>query len=169
MIRMTTHTIPLSSHLAPRHRTGVRRHRPVTSGLPAWSLVSRRHDALLRYARARGVVSLAVHYATWGHRILLRLPAYNDASHFLDGADIALDIDASTVGAERIVRVSGVAVVSAAECEPADATLGPDPAGLPSATVVIVPESVEWLPQVDDVRYPPLPSDVDRMPATFAG
>jgi len=133
-------------------------------------MVSRRHVGMLRYARARGVVSLAVRYATWGQRIVLRLPEYNDASHFLHGADVALDIDVSTVGWERIIRVSGVAVVvSDSACEPAEAALGPEPAELPAAIVVIVPESVSWLPQVDDVRYPPLPGDAGRMPATFAG
>ena len=133
-------------------------------------MVDRRHDGLLRYARARGVVSLAVRYATWGQRLVLRLPAYNDASHFLDGADVALDIDVSTAGSGRIVRVAGVAVaVPASVCGPADAALGPESAELPATTVVIVPESVSWLPLVDDARYPPLPSDPGRMPATFAG
>lgn len=166
---MTTHQIPLSTHLAPLHRPTVLRHRSVMSGPPPWSLVSRRHDALLRYSRARGVVSLAIRYATWGHRVVLRLPAYNDASHFLDGADVALDIDVSTVGRERIVRVSGVGVVSDPVSGPADAALGPEPAEFAATTVVIVPESVSWLPQVDDLRYPPLPSVTSRMPATFAG
>lgn len=101
---------------------------------------------------------------------MLRLPAYNDASHFLDGADVAVDIDVSTTGRERIIRVTGVAVtVSDSATGPADAALGPEPAELPATTVVIVPESVSWLPQVDDLRYPPLPNDASRMPATFAG
>lgn len=128
---------------------------------------------MLRYARARGVVSLAVRHATWGQRIVLRLPTYNDASHFLDGADVALDIDVSTAGWERIIRVSGVAVVvsdsTCADSEAAEAALEPEPAEPPAKIVVIVPESVSWLPVVDDVRYPPLPGVTARMPATFAG
>ena len=116
------------------------------------------------------MVSLAVRYATWGQRIVLRVPTYNDASHFLDGADVALDIDVSTAGWERIIRVAGVAVtVSDSAGGPADAALGPEPAELPAEIVVIVPESVSWLPQVDDIRYPPLPGGTGRMPATFAG
>lgn len=112
---------------------------------------------------------MAVRYAIWGHRILIRLPAYSDASQFLDGADVALDVDASTADWGRVVRVAGVAiVVSDPSGELADPAVDSDPAEAPTTTVVIVPESVNWLPQVDDIRYPPLPSDAARMPATFA-
>ena len=116
------------------------------------------------------MVSLAVRYASWGHRILIRLPAYSDARQFLDGADVALDVDASTADWARVVRVAGVAiVVSDPSSELADAAVDSDPTEPLTTTVVIVPESVSWLPQVDDLRYPPLPSDAGRMPATFAG
>lgn len=116
------------------------------------------------------MVSLAVRYTIWGHRVLIRLPAHSDAHQFLDGADVALDIDASTADWTRVVRVAGVAVVASDPVsELADSAEGADPAEPQTTTVVVVSESVNWLPQVDDLRYPPLPGGASRMPATFAG
>lgn len=116
-------------------------------------------------------MSLAVRYATWGHRLLLRLPAYNDAPHFLDRADVALDVDASAVGKVQIVRVAGMALAVPSDAVPAehDKELEHWPAELPTSALVIVPESVSWLPAVDDARFPPLPDLDERLPATFVG
>jgi hypothetical protein len=133
-------------------------------------VVSAHDHGLLRYARARGIVSLAVHYTIWGHRLILRLPAFNDAIHFLDRADVALDVDASSAGRTQIVRVAGTAlsVVGGSVPDELDTAAPPWPEGLPSSAVIIVPESVRWLPVVDDVRFPPLPDPWDRLPATYA-
>ncbi|MFT4164086.1 MAG: hypothetical protein QM650_02455 [Microlunatus sp.] len=131
--------------------------------------MSCRHVGLLRYARARGVVSLAVRYSTWGHRILVRVPAYSDAGPFLDGADVALDVDAGTNHGSRVVRVAGIAIVVSDSSTALAETQSVSVAAEPLTTIVLIPETVNWLPQVDDVRYPPLPNGAGRMPATFAG
>lgn len=148
-------------------------HRRIHSGgrdSQPWDVISRHQQGLLRYARARGVVSLAVRYTTWGHRLALRLPAHHDAIRFVDRADVALDVDASTVGRVQIARITGVGLAVPTTSLPAevDAALGSWPDDPLATVAVIAPESIAWLPMVDDLRFPPLPDPLSRLPATFA-
>src|SRR4051794_36061417 len=85
------------------------RHRPDQVNL--WRLVERRRSGLLRYARARGTAALPVRYAIWKRRIYIRLPEYNDASNFLDRADVALDVDGRSAGRALIARVAGLGLL----------------------------------------------------------
>jgi hypothetical protein len=133
-----------------------------------WRVVERRQTGLLRYARARGMMALPVRYAVWDRRVYIRLPEYNDACNFVDRADIALDIDASSIGRVLIARVTGLGlVVPAAPAAVADLleTWSED---MSTRVLVLVPESVRQIPVADDVRYPPLPRAGARMPGTFA-
>ena len=117
-----------------------------------WRLIQRRHSGLLRYARARGAVALPVLYAARDRRLYVRLPVYNDACNFLDRADVALDVDASSAGRISITRVSGTGLmIPDALPTGLSHTLrnAPRPAD-PGARAR--PESVRQLPLADDVR-----------------
>ena len=135
-----------------------------------WRVIQRRHSGLLRYARARGAAAQPVLYAAWDRRIYVRLPVYNDACNFVDRADVALDVDASSVGRVLIARVAGMGLLVPEATMPADLadTLETWPDGLPTRVMVLVPESVRQIPVADDVRYPPLPHAGARLPGTFA-
>jgi len=135
-----------------------------------WGLIQRRHAGLLRYARARGAVALPVLYAARDRRLYVRLPVYNDACNFLDRADVALDVDASSAGRELIARVAGTGLMIPDSTVPTDVThaLEEWPDDLPTRVLVLVPESVRHIPVADDVRYPPLPQAQKRLPGTFA-
>ena len=135
-----------------------------------WRLIQRRHSGLLRYARARGAVALPVLYAARDRRLYVRLPVYNDACNFLDRADVALDVDASSAGRILITRVSGTGLMISDSLVPTGLshTLEEWPDDLPTRVLVLVPESVRQIPLADDVRYPPLPQAESRLPGTFA-
>ena len=123
----------------------------------------------MRYARARGVVALPVLYATWEHRVYVRLPEYNDACNFVDRADLALDVGATAVGRVLIVRVAGIGLLVPETALPPH--LGDEletwSADLPTRVMVLVPESVHRIPASDDLRHPPLPHVGARLPGTF--
>jgi len=135
-----------------------------------WKLIQRRHSGLLRYARARGAVALPVLYAARDRRLYVRLPVYNDACNFLDRADVALDVDASSAGRVLVARVAGAGLMIPDATVPTGLThtLEEWPDDLPTRVLVLVPESVRQLPLADDVRYPPLPLTENRLPGTFA-
>lgn len=135
-----------------------------------WRVVERRRSGLLRYARARGTLALPVRYAVWNHRVYMRLPAYNDACNFVDRADVALDVDASSAGRALIARVAGLGLVVPDSALPAELgeSLEKWPADMPTRLVVLVSESLRQIPQADDARYPPLPDTDARLPGTFA-
>lgn len=136
----------------------------------AWQVIQRRRSGLLRYARGRGTVALPVLYAARDRRIYVRLPAYNDACNFVDRADVALDVDASTVGRVLIARATGLGLVVPDAGLPADIDdqLETWPNDLPTRMLVLVAESVHRIPAADDVRYPPLPQIGARLPGTYA-
>jgi len=135
-----------------------------------WRVIQRRHSGLLRYARARGAVAQPVLYAVWDRRVYVRLPVYNDACNFVDRADIALDVDASSAGRVLIARVAGMGLVVPDSTVPAEVadTLEVWPECMPTRVMVLVPESVRQIPVADDARYPPLPPTKVRLPGTFA-
>lgn len=149
---------------APRAHTSPRQ-------LSPWSLIERRSIGLLRYARARGTMALPVVYAIWDRRLVIRLPEYNDACHFIDRADVALDVDGSTDGGLGHARVSGLALLVPGESVPVEIHRALDqwPTDTSTRFAVIVPESVHWLAAIDDSRFPPLPMPPSRLPETFAG
>jgi len=135
-----------------------------------WRVIQRRHSGLLRYARARGAAAQPVLYAVWDRRVYVRLPVYNDACNFVDRADVALDVDASSAGRVLIARAAGMGLLVPEATMPADLadTLETWPDDLPTRLMVLVPESVQQIPVADDVRYPPLPHAGARLPGTFA-
>lgn len=135
-----------------------------------WRLIQRRHSGLLRYARARGAVSLPVIYTARDHRLYVRLPVYNDACNFLDRADVALDVDASSAGRVLIARVAGTGLMVPDSIVPTELTQALEewPEDLPTRVLVLVPEFVSHIPVADDARYPPLPQTEIRLPGTFA-
>lgn len=135
-----------------------------------WRVIQRRHSGLLRYARARGAAAQPVLYAVWDRRVYVRLPVYNDACNFVDRADVALDVDASSAGRVLIARVAGMGLLVPEATMPVDLadTLETWPDDLPTRLMVLVPESVQQIPVADDVRYPPLPHAGTRLPGTFA-
>ena len=157
-------------HGSPQHAEWRSRVRAHADPVEPWQVVERRRSGLLRYARARGTMALPVQYATWEHRVYLRLPEYNDACHFVDRADIALDVDASTVGRVLIARVRGLGLLIPESALPdgLGAALDGWPEEVPTRALVLVPESVRRIPMADDVRYPPLPYAGARLPGTFA-
>jgi len=144
------------------------RHRPDL--VDPWRVVERRRSGLLRYARARGTLALPVRYAVWNHRVYIRLPAYNEACNFVDRADLALDVDASSAGRTWIARVAGLGLVVPDSALPAELgdSLEKWPADLPTRLVVLVSESLRQIPLADDARYPPLPDAGACLPGTFA-
>ena len=113
-------------------------------------------------------MALPVRYGVVDHRVYFRLPEYNDACHFIDRADVALDVEAATPGRLLIVRVSGVALMISAALLPGDSAemLDAWPPEVCTSTVVLVPESVHRIPSTDDLRYPPVPADAG-LPGTF--
>ena len=64
-------------------------------------------------------MALPVRYGVSEHRIYVRLPAYNDACHFVDRADVALDVEGAMVGHPDIVRVAGVGLLISEALTPA--------------------------------------------------
>lgn len=134
-----------------------------------WRVVERKRSGLLRYSRARGTVALAVMYAVWDRRVYVRLPEYNDACNFVDRADVALDVDASSAGRAVTARVVGMGLLLPDETLPSDLTdkLEHWPIDLATRTVVLVPEAVLQV-QTDDARFPPLPQAGVRLPGTYA-
>lgn len=135
-----------------------------------WLVIERRRSGLLRYERARGTVALPIVYAARERRVYVRLAEYNDACHFVDRADVALDVNVRTGGHELIARVAGMGLIVPDASLPADLgrRLEVWPDGMPTRVMVIVPESVRQVPVADDVRYPPLPDADARRPGTFA-
>lgn len=133
-----------------------------------WRLVERRQTGVLRYARARGTMALPVRYVTRDRRLYFRLPAYNDACHFIDRADVAMEVAAATSGREAVVRVAGVGLLIAPALLPAglSATIDQWPPDIPTSTIVLVPESVQTVSTSDDRHHPPLPCG-PRLPGTF--
>ncbi|HEY5784282.1 MAG TPA: hypothetical protein VIT65_05865 [Microlunatus sp.] len=148
----------------------VMRARTRPNPIDPWRVVQRRHLGLLRYARARGAVAQPVLYTVWDRRIYVRLPVYNDACNFVDRADLALDVDASSSGRILIARVTGMGLLVPETTMPTALaeTLETWPEGLPTRVLVLVPESVQHIPVADDVRYPPLPSAGSLLPGTYA-
>jgi hypothetical protein len=163
------------SHPRSRHSCGATppaawmRARARPDPVDPWRVIRRRHAGLLRYARARGPAAQPVVYAAGDHRVYVRLPVYNDACNFVDRADVALDVDASTAGRVLIARAAGMGLVipdCTVPTELAD-TLEVWPAGMPTRVLMLVAESVQRIPVADDVRYPPLPPARSRLPGTF--
>lgn len=133
-----------------------------------WRLVEHRELGLLRYARARGTMALPVRYGVSDHRIYVRLPAFNDASHFVDRADVALDVEAAPIGHSGIVRVTGVGLLISEASTPAglSGVLDAWPPEVPTTTMVLVPESVHRFAKADDLHDPPIPTETG-LPGTF--
>lgn len=97
------------------------------------------------------------------------MPGYNDACSFVDRADLALDVDARAIGRQLIVRVSGwgLLVPDASLPDPILGLLDEWPPEVSTRALVLLPESVDWVPMIDDVRYPPLPEPGARLPGTY--
>ena len=163
-----------TKHLSPPVRHGRAQHGPTRHAAPPtpavpWGVVEGGRLGRLRYARAQGTMALPVRYVPCDHRLVLRLPEYNDAVHFLDRADVAIDVDTHADGRPYTVRVTGVGLVlPRGSVRPeVDAELEHWPDGVGARDVMIVVESVHWLPTPDDARYPPLPSCDHRLPSTY--
>jgi hypothetical protein len=133
-----------------------------------WRVVERRQQGLLRYARARGTMALPVRYGVGNHRVYIRLPAYNDACHFVDRAEVALDVEVATVGRLVIVRVAGVGLLIPETMVPEDISrlLDDWPPHVHTSTMVLVPESVHWLGKPDELQFR-APSPNAGLPGTF--
>lgn len=113
-------------------------------------------------------MALPVRYGVSEHRIYVRLPAYNDACHFVDRADVALDVEGAMVGHPDIVRVAGVGLLISEALTPAGVSGALDawPPEVPTSTLVLVPESVHRFAKADDLHDPPVPTEAG-LPGTF--
>ena len=75
--------------------------------------LSRHREGHLHYQTGRGPRCLAVTYTVAGDYVLLRLPEYNDASHYAPGRTVVLDVP----DPEHGLQVEGVAQVAGRQHE----------------------------------------------------
>lgn len=157
-------------HAATRPSYWVRRPSAHLTVSDPWEVVERHSTGLLRYTRARGTMGLPVIYLAEERRLYFRIPEFNDACHFLDRADLALDVDACQGGRCHTVRVTGLGLMIADSEAPNDivSLLHGWPGGVATRLVVLIAEHIRHTSMSDDARHPPLPPTDRRLPGTFA-
>ena len=75
--------------------------------------LSRHRDGHLHYQTGRGPRCLAVTYTIAGDYVLLRLPEYNDVSHYAPGRPVVLEVP----DCDQDLQVEGVAQVAGPQHE----------------------------------------------------
>jgi hypothetical protein len=115
-------------------------------------------------------MGLPVIYLAEDRRLYFRVPEFNDAGHFLDRADLALDVDHCLVGRCHTVRVTGLGLMIADSDAPNGivSLLNGWPDGVATRLVVLIAEHIRRTSMSDDARHPPLPPPDRRLPGTFA-
>jgi hypothetical protein len=142
---MTTHSIPFrAAGSAPFDQT------PFTGNRTAnpWQVLAEARDGRLLFLTGHGVRAVVVQYTLSGEEIMLHLPDFNEATHYVSNSHVVLEAIAPVDGFRWKVSASG----DAAEIPDHDvlaataAHLEQWPTGIASRYIVIKPTSLSVEP-----------------------
>jgi hypothetical protein len=142
---MTAHSVQFRTGSSPANQLSPPANHRIAN---PWQVLSEASDGRLLFLTGHGVRAVVVQYTLAGEEIMLHLPDFNEAAHYVSNSHVVLEAIAPVDGVRWKVSASG----DAAEIPDDDvlaataAHLEQWPTGIASRYIVIKPTSLDVMP-----------------------